>query len=59
MKLSDFMNVIDGVLINDGEFETLEYCTAYCEKGFLTFLEDLKYLNKIVNIKCNLNKKNQ
>ncbi len=59
MKLSDFMNVIDGVLINDGEFETLEYCTAYCEKGFLTFLEDLKYLNKINgNVKCIITTKN-
>lgn len=47
MRLSEYAEVIDGELIQDGLFDTLEYCTAQCEKTFLTFLENSKYLSNI------------
>lgn len=47
MRLSDFMDILEGKLLSDGHFDTLEYCTATCEQSFLTFLENPKYLAKI------------
>lgn len=53
MLLSEFIGVIDGKLIHDGEFEQLEYCTSDCDKAFLTFLENPKYIEKLSeNISC-------
>lgn len=47
MKLSDYKDIINGKIIKDGTFETLEYCTSSCERPFLTFLENEKYLDVI------------
>lgn len=47
MLLSEFQNIIEGKLIRDGEFDTLEYCTSNCNIAFLTFLENPKYLNEL------------
>lgn len=47
MKLSDAVKNLDGKLIADAEFKTLEYCTSEIELDFLTFVENEKYLNRI------------
>ena len=47
MLLSKLVEGIDGKLIADGEFETMNYCTADVEKCFLTFMENPKFLEKI------------
>ncbi len=47
MRLSDFIGILEGKLLSDGDFDTLEYCTATCAQRFLTFLENPKYLTKI------------
>ena len=47
MRLSDFMDILEGKLLSDGDFDTLEYCPAACAQKFLTFLENPKYLPKI------------
>lgn len=47
MKLSQASNYVDGKLVRDGEFEVLEQCTAECDRPFLTYLENIKFLNKI------------
>ncbi len=53
MKISDLIDEIDGQLVQDGEFEVLEYCTSSCEKKFLSFLENEKFLDKInPNVSC-------
>lgn len=46
-RLSQIINGIDGELIQDGEFDTLEYCTGELEAPFLTFMENPKYISKI------------
>lgn len=46
MLLSKLVEGIDGKLIADGEFETMNYCTADVEKCFLTFMENPKFLEK-------------
>ena len=48
MRLSDFMDILEGKLLSDGDFDTLEYCTAACAQKFLTFLENPKYLPKML-----------
>lgn len=40
---------MDGKLISEGEFVTLNYCTAETEITFLTFLESPKYLDQLIN----------
>lgn len=58
MKLSDYMGSIDGELIADGMFQTLEFCTSNCEERFLSFLENPKYLKQLnPNISCIITKK--
>lgn len=53
MKISDLINEIDGQLIRDGEFEVLEYCTSSCQKKFLSFLENKKFVDKMnPNVSC-------
>lgn len=53
MKLSDYKSIIEGTLVSDGYFETLEYCTSLCDKMFLTFLERPEYIDKIsANTSC-------
>lgn len=47
MKLSQMCNYVNGRLVREGEFEVLEQCTAECDKPFLTYLENIKFLNKI------------
>lgn len=47
MRLSNVIEYVNGQLVKDGEFEVLEYCTSKCEKRFLTFLENVKYIDKI------------
>ena len=42
MLLSKLVEGIDGKLIADGEFETMNYCTADVEKCFLTFMANLR-----------------
>lgn len=37
MKLSTITNDIQGEVIRDAEFETLEYCTSKYDKNFLTY----------------------
>jgi len=53
MLLKEFIDVINGRLVNNGEFEVLEYCTSNCNVPFLTFLENPKYWNSLNrNISC-------
>lgn len=53
MKLSNVIEYIDGKLIEDGEFEVLEYCTSKCDRHFLSFLENIKFIDKInPNVTC-------
>lgn len=47
MRLSDYESVIGGTLLSDGTFETLEYCTSLCNRPFLSFLENPKYMDQI------------
>ena len=47
MRLSEVVNNLDGELISDGEFSTLNYCTAESKVTFLTFLENPKYLEQL------------
>lgn len=46
-KLSDMISHIDGKLVRDGMFSTLEYCTSVCEDAFLSFLENPKFVQKV------------
>lgn len=46
-NLSSFLDVIEGKLISDGEFLTLEYCTSSCEDDFISFLENPKFINQL------------
>lgn len=44
---------MEGNLISDGEFETMNYCTADIEKSFLSFIENPKYISRMnKNITC-------
>lgn len=53
MKLSNYVKILEGNLITDGEFDTLEYCTSLCKKSFLSFMGNPKYLDKMnKNISC-------
>lgn len=47
MLLSEFIDIIEGRLICDGEFELLEYCTSNCNSFFLTFLENIKFIDRL------------
>lgn len=47
MRLSEILDITGGTLVAEGEFEVLEYCTSNISKTFLTFLENLKFVNKI------------
>lgn len=47
MNLSDVIKNLNGDLIQDAQFETLEYCTSSLEKPFLTFMENPKFIDKI------------
>jgi UDP-3-O-[3-hydroxymyristoyl] glucosamine N-acyltransferase len=51
MKLSDVIKSLDGELISEGEFITLNYCTAKSNVMFLTFLENKKYINELLSNK--------
>lgn len=53
MKLSNYESILEGKIISDGNFDTLEYCTSLCDKPFLSFLENPKYIDKInSNVSC-------
>ena len=53
MILSEVINGIEGRLIRDGEFQTLEYCTGRLEAPFLTFMGNAKFINKMnPNVSC-------
>lgn len=53
MRLSNYVDVINGQLISDGDFDALEYCTSLCKKRFLTFLDKIKFLDKVSqNVSC-------
>lgn len=47
MLLSDVTEGLEGKLIRDGEFQTLEYCTGSLEAPFLTFLGNPKFLDRL------------
>lgn len=47
MFLSEVVGNIEGELIRDGEFETLEYCTGRLEVPFLTFMGNAKFMDKM------------
>lgn len=47
MLLSEIVGDIEGKLIKDGEFQTLEYCTGKVEVPFLTFMGNAKFVNQI------------
>lgn len=47
MNLSDVIKNFDGELIQDAQFETLEYCTSTLEIPFLTFMENPKFIDRI------------
>lgn len=47
MLLSEVTNHVEGKLIRDGSFQTLEYCTGRLEIPFLTFMGNAKFINHI------------
>ncbi len=47
MFLSEVTDGIDGKLIRDGEFQTLEYCTGRLEVPFLTFMGNEKFIHSM------------
>ncbi len=47
MYLSDVTKGIEGKLIRDGEFQTLEYCTGRLEVPFLTFMGNPRFVDKM------------
>lgn len=49
MYLSDVITNIEGKLISEGEFTTLNYCTALSEVKFLTYIENPKYIKYLIN----------
>lgn len=58
MHISDYLNIIEGELIRDGEFEVWDFCTSFCEKPFISFLGNPKYVNKLnPHISCIIVKK--
>lgn len=55
MRLDEVTQGINGRIIQNGEFETLEYCTSTMNKKILSFMENPKFLNNInPNITCML-----
>lgn len=53
MLLSEVVSGIEGTLLRDGEFQTLEYCTGKLEIPFLTFMGNAKFINKMnPNVSC-------
>jgi UDP-3-O-[3-hydroxymyristoyl] glucosamine N-acyltransferase len=47
MLLSEVVDGIEGKLVRDGEFTTLEYCTGSLEQNFLTFMGNAKFIDRI------------
>lgn len=47
MNLSQVCSWVEGELVRDGQFEVLEQCTAECKRPFLTYMENVKFLDKI------------
>lgn len=47
MFLSEVTKDLDGRLLRDGEFQTLEYCTGKLEVPFLTFMGNPKFVDKM------------
>lgn len=47
MYLSEVTGNIEGELVRDGEFKTLEYCTGSLEMPFLTFMGNEKFIGKM------------
>jgi UDP-3-O-[3-hydroxymyristoyl] glucosamine N-acyltransferase len=47
MFLSEVVDGIEGKLVRDGEFATLEYCTGSLEQKFLTFMGNAKFIDQI------------
>ena len=47
MLLSEVTQNIEGTLVKDGEFQTLEYCTGKLEIPFLTFMGNAKFIEQI------------
>lgn len=45
--LSQVTRGLQGNLIKDGEFDTLEYCTGEIQQPFLTFMENPKFIHRI------------
>ena len=47
MYLSEVTKGMDGRLVRDGEFQTLEYCTGRLEVPFLTFMGNARFLDRM------------
>lgn len=47
MYLSEVTKTIEGELLREGEFQTLEYCTGKLEVPFLTFMGNAKFIDQI------------
>lgn len=47
MLLSDVTKDLEGRLLEDGTFQTLEYCTGSLEVPFLTFMANPKFVDKM------------
>lgn len=47
MFLSDVTKDLEGRLLKDGEFQTLEYCTGKLEVPYLTFMGNPKFVDKM------------
>lgn len=47
MYLSDVTGGIEGRLVRDGEFQTLEYCTGELQVPFLTFMGNPRFADKM------------
>lgn len=55
MRLSDVTKNIEGELISDGEFSLIAFCSSNLEEHFLSFIENIKYIEEIErngNISC-------
>lgn len=52
MRLSDYLHILDGELIKDTDFRTLDYCISECQEPYLTFIENEKYINKMNQNAC-------
>ncbi len=52
MLLSEVISGLEGVLVRDGSFNRLDYCTVMENGPFLSFMEREKFLDSLLNNYC-------